>query len=100
MSETTAKVMKKKPMHKGGKKGMVKRMIMERAGNGLTSTMQHEPDGDEDGSWKPAPETTMIHPTMAHAVKHMKANMGDAYPKGGDTDGGPANPGDGDDAED
>ena len=102
MSETTAKVMKKKPMGKGGK-GKMRHMMFEPVDNkgGAISTMVHEPAGGDDDRYQPPVETKAIHPTMAHMVKHLKANMADSFPaKGGDTDGGPANAGDGDDAED
>ncbi len=93
MSETTAKVMKKKPMAKGGK-GKMRHMMLEPAENGVVSTMSHE---SEDGSPYGGPKTKTVHPTMAHMVKHMKANMAGCFPsKGGDGDGG-ADDGDADD---
>lgn len=104
MSETTAKVMKKKPMMKGGK-GKMRHMMFEPVDNkgGAISTMVHEPSGGDDDRYQPPVETKAIHPTMAHMVKHLKANMADSFTAKGApsaADDGPSNPGDGDDAED
>ena|ERR1700686_2361102 len=103
MSETTAKVMKKKPMMKGGK-GKMRHMMFEPVDNkgGAISTMVHEPAGGDEDRYQPPVETKAIHPTMAHMVKHLKANMAESFPAkaapaaGGDTDGGPADAGDDD----
>lgn len=86
MSETTAKVMKKKSAPAA--KGKVHRMMFEKADNGMISSASHESD---DGS-PYGQESKMVHPSMAHAVKHMKATMGGCFPgkdggEGGDSEG-------------
>lgn len=63
---------------KSGGKMKMRHMMLKPASNGVTSTMEHEPDGDE-GMYRPGKSTETIHPSMAHLVKHIKANMGQHF---------------------
>lgn len=65
-----------------GKKIKVRRMVIEPAGNGAISTVEHEPSGDEKGGmgWVPGKETKTVHPTMGHLKKHVQATMGGSFP--------------------
>ena len=67
---------------KSGGKMKVRRMVIEPMKNGATSTIEHEPDGDEGKGgigWMPPKETKMIHPSMAHLKKHVAATMGGSF---------------------
>lgn len=67
---------------KMGKHAM--RVTFEKAGNGMTSSTMY-PQMDDDGKESPygGTEEKMIHPSMAHAKKHLMAMMGHSFPSTG-----------------
>lgn len=72
--EATAKVMHKKA---SGAKGKVTSVEFKRLKNGMTSTTNHSNPDDPEAPWGGAREE-MVHPSMAHAKKHLAACLGDA----------------------
>ena len=63
------------------KMGKVKGMRISLVGNGAKSMLQHEPPADGPmgmmgGMGGSVDGDEMIHPSMAHLVKHVKASMG------------------------
>lgn len=64
---------------KSGGKMKLRRMTLKPASNGVVSTMEHEPDGDEGGMYRPSKDTETAHTSMAHLVKHIKQHMGSHF---------------------
>lgn len=76
--EATAKVMKKKSMGKKGKAMSVEFSPLK--GAAMKSNTRYASHEDPDSPYGGSSEE-MAHPTMAHAVKHMKACMGTGSPE-------------------
>jgi hypothetical protein len=62
---------------KSKKRGNVKAMHIKLAANGATSTMMHEPTEDSPYAGMQEGDET-VHPSLAHLVKHVKAQLGPA----------------------
>lgn len=72
MKTTSAHASKKKKM------GPVKDLHFSKISNGLKSQTMHEPTDDSPfGMGGMVPGDEMMHPSMAHAVKHLKNTFGD-----------------------
>lgn len=75
--EATAKVMHKKST---AAKGKAQSVEFERLKNGVTSNTRYAHPDDPESPYGGQSEK-MVHPSMAHAKKHLAACLGDANDK-------------------